>query len=122
MPVAITNGDQLLPATMESFWPLSKNKVQLQCFIKAWIKENYSGCKPIFMAGADTFDCVQVQPNVSITVPDLTCEHEEADDRIIFHLHYLVTQRHNISSFVVATDHTDVVVSLLYHYGETWSS
>ena len=65
---------------------------------------------------------VLIQSNVCITVPVLKCEHEKADDRIIFHLHHLVTKVHEVNTIVVATEDTDVVVSLLYHYGESWAN
>ena len=65
---------------------------------------------------------VLVLSNVRITVPELRCEHEEADNRIIFHLHYLVTKGHDVNTIVVAIEDTDVIVSLLYHYGETRSN
>ena len=104
---------------MKSFWFLSSNKLKLQRFIIDWISKNYEGDKPIYLAGAqedNTSKCVLVQEKVVITIPELMCYHEEADDRIIYHVKHLVTDRNDVSSIVVAIEDTDIVVSLLYHF------
>ena len=47
-------------------------------------------------------------------IASLSCCHEEADTRIIFHLHQIITQmpQHSVS---VRSNDTDVLVLLLYH-------
>ena len=86
LPVIILSGEQRLPASMDSFWPLSGNKLQLQRFTIDWISKNYTGNKPIYLGGAhkeNTSNCVVVQDNITIIIPELQCYHEEADDRIL---------------------------------------
>ena len=125
IPVTILSGEQKLPASMESFWPLSSNKLQLQRFIISHIREKYTGAKPIYLAGAhedDTGKCMLVQSEVVITIPELSCSHEEADDRILFHIQHITNDRTDISSIVVATEDTDVIVSLLYHQLESFKN
>ena len=39
LPVIILSGEQRLPASMDSFWPLSGNKLQLQRFTIDWISK-----------------------------------------------------------------------------------
>ena len=119
LPVTILSGEQRLPASMDSFWPLSGNKLQLQRFVIEWISKNYTGDKPIYLAGAhkeNSSKCVLVQNNITITIPELQCCHEEADDRILYHIQHLTNDRNDVSSIVVATEDTDIVVSLLFHF------
>ena len=47
------------------------------------------------------------------------CEHEEADDRIQFHLNHAVVAD-NIETAIVCSADTDVFVSMLYNYENTW--
>ena len=48
-------------------------------------------------------------------VHELYCTHEEADDRLIFHVHQCVVVE-GATRALVATEDTDVIVSLMYHY------
>ena len=55
-------------------------------------------------------------------VADLTCEHVEADTRMIWHLKYISDISNNVNAIVRSND-TDVLVILLYrgyHYIFGW--
>ena len=117
IPVIIVEGKQKLPATMKSFWPLAENKIQLQQFVIQHYCEKYDGGTPVYLAGAhqnDSNGCLVVENKVVITNTELSCSHEEADDRVIFHVQHLVCER-NMSVIIVATEDTDIIISLLYH-------
>ena len=48
-----------------------------------------------------------------ITNTELWCSYEETDDRIIFHVQYLVCER-NMSVTIVATEDTDIIILLSF--------
>ena len=57
--------------------------------------------------------------NGSVSQSELgSCRHEEADDRIIYHVNHAVEKRK--TKIVVATEDTDVVINLLFHYSASW--
>ena len=102
---------------------MSCNKIQLQRFIIKWIPENYVGEKAIYLGGAhedSTTKCILIQNKMVITIPELYCNHEEADDRILYHIQHLVNGRNCVSTIVVATEDTDIVVSLLCHFSTSF--
>ena len=52
-------------------------------------------------------------------ITGLSCEHEEADDRIIAH----ISDRAKLhSKIAVASVDTGILISLLYHYEKTWKT
>ena len=85
--VTITSTDQTLPVEMDSFWSSSKNKVELQmCFIN-WICSTYIGSKHVYLGGChpdDITKCVKISNGIREDVRLLRCDHEEADDRIMY--------------------------------------
>ena len=63
----------------------------------------------------DPFRCLQIIPSESKYVRLLKCSHEEADDRILFHINHGVVIQ-NFESVIVASEDTDVFVGLLHHF------
>lgn len=89
--VIIKHADQPLPVDMDKFWPASENEVQLQQFFIKWLINNYNECKPVYLGGSyvgDLTKCIKIQNRDAATIEVLRCDHEEADDRIVFHLHH----------------------------------
>ena len=50
--VIIKKDNQLLPATMESFWASSLNKENLQMFFINWLVKSYKDDKPLHLNGS----------------------------------------------------------------------
>ena len=101
----ITFPDQQLPIDMDMF------------FIK-WLTEHYSGNQPLYFGGAhpdDIASCVKIV-NGCITLDRLLkCDHEEADDRILFHVsHAIKVDRYQ--KIVIASPDTDVFISAHHHF------
>ena len=48
-------------------------------------------------------------------VPQLSCQHEEADTRIVWHLSNIASSYANTPNAVVRRNHPDILVILLYH-------
>ena len=65
----------------------------------------------------DLFECVspffRIYKGTSMNLPELNCDAEEADTRIIPHLHKISLNQN--ASAVVSSNHTDVCV-LLFHF------
>ena len=116
--VTISSTDQTLPVEMDSFWSSSKNKVELQmCFIN-WICKSYVDSKPVYLGGShpeDITKCVKVCDGISEDIRLLKCDHEEADDRIMYHINHAVTVQ-NYEKVIVASTDTDIFICLIYHF------
>ena len=84
-----------------------------------YITSNYKGQTPLFLgadaSSADINSCTRVNNEGVHEVKELYCTHEEADDRLIFHVHQCVVIE-GATRALVATEDTDVIVSLMYHY------
>ena len=52
--------------------------------------------------------------------PRLNCTHEEADDRMMFHVQDILNHRAGPTSLVLSSGDTDVFVCLLYHITVNW--
>ena len=52
--------------------------------------------------------------------PQVNCTHEEADDRMMFHVQYILSQQTGPTSLTLSTRDTDVFVCLLYHITVNW--
>ena len=100
--------DQTLPVTMESLWATSTNKEQLQLFFIKYICEKYD--KDI----TDITGCVKVCSYVVSDVSAMKCGHEDADNRILFHINHAIKDE-NYTKIIVASPDTDVFVSCLFH-------
>ena len=89
----ICNKDQKLPVTIESFRASSTNKEQLQLFFIKWIFEKYDKDIPLYLGGCvdgDITGVVKVCSHIVPDVPVMKCGHEEADNRILFHINHAI--------------------------------
>lgn len=115
--ISITSESQKLPVYMNMFLGSSINKEHFQQFFVKWIKEKYEGSKPIFLGGGSDGHptlCYRIQNKTINNIVELACTHEEADDRVIFHVNYKVNQR-EVQSITLASSDTDIFICLLYH-------
>ena len=113
----LRRSDQQLPVEMDRFWASCEDKVLSQHFIK-WITENYTDDKPLFIGGSNANDettCLRTMGGNVQEIRMLKCDHEEADDRIIFYVNHAVTVE-NFRRIIVASADTDVFVCLMYHF------
>ena len=117
IPMSINRDDQQLPSAIDSFWASESNKEALQMHYIKWFITNYSGEKPIYLGGSlsgDIFGCKKVERGNISDAPNLRCEHEEADDRLMLHIDDAV--RAGYERIIIASPDTDIFVTALYHY------
>ena len=103
---------------MDKFWSSSSNKMQLQQSFIEWMKANYIAQKPLYLGGANKEDmtsCYKVVDGNITLQPLLKCTHEEADDRLMFHINHAL-QIDNFTKVIVASSDADIFVNLIYHF------
>ena len=109
---------QHLPLEMDRFWSSSDNNVKFQqAFIKCMTSNGQSDI-PVYHGGASTEDitsCIQVRRGETIRVPSLKNDHEEADDRIFYHLNHSIKDD-GFQIVVTASAGADVFICAIYHY------
>ena len=91
--VIIEKDNQPLLATIESFRASSQNKEKLQMFFINWLIKSYKGNTPLYLGGflsEDLTGCIQIIGGVSNACRALQCDHEEADERILFHINQTI--------------------------------
>jgi len=114
----ITNVQQALPVEIQSFWGSSSNKMQLQQSFINWMQTTYKDQKPVYLGGAikeDITSCCRLQNSFTAIQNSLKCMHEEADDRMMFHIHHAI-QIGSFKKIIVASPDTDVFVNLVHHF------
>ena len=117
VPVSINRVDQQLPSVIDSFWSSESNKEALQMRYIKWVSAKYTREKPIYLGGSltgDIFGCVKIVSGNLSDVPNLRCDHEEADDRLMLHIDDAV--RSGYEKVIIASPDTDIFVTALYHY------
>ena len=76
---------------MDKFWSLPENKVTFQQFFIKWVKETYTGKNSVYLGGSHIDDmtaCLRVSNGHVTSEYLLKCNHEEADDRIMYHINH----------------------------------
>ena len=114
----IRRGGQPSPVEMDRFWASSENKVGFQKILITWIIENYNLEKPLFLGGSNVDDLttfLKLHNGIVQSLQLLKCDHEEADDRIMYHVNHAVTID-NFTRVVVASADTDFFVYPMYHF------
>ena len=115
---SIRRRDQPLPVEMDRFWASSDNKIYFQQFFITWAIENYDSVKPLFLGGLNVDDlttCLKLHNGIVQSLCLLKCNHEEADDRIMYHVNHTVAID-NFTRMIVVSADTDVLVCLMYHF------
>ena len=116
----VSRGDQPLPIEFDKFWSLSSNKVSFQQFFIRWLTTNYKGTQIIFFGGShmeDELACTRLENGSLHNELSLRCSHEEADDRIMYHLSHVVKSNH-FQKIIVASPDTDVFVCVIHHFNQ----
>lgn len=89
-----------------------------QKFIE-WVAEEVPGEIPTYLGGAsceNVTSCWRVSRSEGLTeVESLTNDHEEADDRIMYHVNQAVNNE-RFERVIIASADTDVFVCSMYHF------
>ena len=103
---------------LENFWSSSTNKSAFQAFYVKWLTTNYHGSKPLYLGISP--QAWIVSAGCASVFPQLNCTHEEADDRMMFHIQDILSRRSGPTSMTLSSGDTDVFVCLLYHLTVNW--
>ena len=105
-----------LPNQMEKFWNCQTNKELLQRYIQEKLMEFNPSEKPLILGSTlvsnNVISAVKFHHNNATPISALTNSLEEADLKVVQHVHYAVNQQNCNRVFVYSND-TDVVVLLL---------
>ena len=110
-----------IPVDIDRFWPVAKNKVALQQLFTKWTiekvyREDFG--KSLFLGGSHKESdamCYSIINSSVNTERLLECSHEEADDRIFFHVNHAIKVGRN-TSVVIASPDTDMFVAATHHF------
>ena len=81
--------------------------------------DTYNGATPFYLGGVnydDMTSCLKISNSQVSKQPLLKCNHEEADDRILFHVNHHGVRIAGFSKIVIASPDTDVFVNVVHHY------
>ena len=109
---------QQLPIEMDRFWSSSDNKMRFQQSFISWMISNCDSEIPVFLGGAHTNDitsCVKLHSREVSFVDSLKNDHEEADDRMMYHLNLSIREC-GMERAIIASADTDVFICALYHF------
>ena len=108
--------DQVHSLEMDKFWLLWQNKVSFQQFFIKWLLTQDTSGKTICLGGCHKSDQnICILASITKAQPLLRCFHEEADDRIMYHLSHAVKTDKYRSGIILSPD-TDVLVCAIYKY------
>ena len=123
----LSSEEQKLASDMSSFWSMSSNKMQVQQLFITYVLNVLKDKRHFFLGGAyscDITQCLKLVDGNYTKFDSLKCDHEEADDRMMVHIthgykSFQISNKRS-GSIIVASPDTDVLVSLIYHYNNTW--
>ena len=116
--VDLISPNQNVPVVLENFWSSSISKSAFQAFYVEWLTTNYTDTKPLYL-GISPQSWFVSAGHASV-FPRLNCTHEEADDRMIFHVQDIISHCSGPTSITLSSGDTDVFVCLLYHFTVNW--
>ena len=114
----VVSPNQHLPVVIENFWSSPISKTAFQAFYVDWLKTNYHGSKTLY-PGISPHAWI-VSAGRALLFPRLNCTHEEAVDRMMFHVQDILSHRTGPTSLTLLSGDTDVFVCLLYHITVNW--
>ena len=79
---------------------------------------NYCDSKPLYLGISP--QAWIISAGYASVFPQLNCTHEEADDRMMFHVQDMLSRPSGPTSMTLLSGDTDVLVSLLYHFTVSW--
>ena len=107
----VISPNQNVPVILENFWSSSTSKSAFQAFYVEWLTTNYCGSKPLYLgispqAWMVLAGCASVFPQLNCTL------HEEADDRMMFHVQDILSRQSGPTSMTLLSGDTDDFVCL----------
>ncbi|KAK5888952.1 hypothetical protein CesoFtcFv8_015000 [Champsocephalus esox] len=114
----VISPNQNVPVVLENFWSSSISKTAFQAFYVEWLTTNDQGTKPLYLGISP--QAWTVSAGCASPFPRLNCTHEEADDRMMFHVQDILSHRSGPTSITLSSGDTDVFVCLLYHITVNW--
>ena len=111
--------NQNIPVHLDKFWASSISKTAFQAFNLEWLTSNYKGNKPLHLGIHPK--SWRVAAGHAHHFPLLDCTHEKADDRIMFHVQVILSDRSIPTSITVFSADTDVLVHLSTNCGDIWA-
>ena len=114
----VISPNQNVPVVLENFWSSSISKTAFQAFYVQWLTTNYQGIKPLYLGISP--QAWIVSAGCASPFHWLNCTHEEADDRMMFHVQDILSHRTGPTSLTLSSGDTDVFVCLLYHITVNW--
>ena len=114
----ISGSEQQLPIDIKKFWTVNENKMKFQQFFIYWLRNTYYERIPLYLGGShrgEINSCFKLSDGIFTEDRLLKCDHEEAYDRIMFHVNHAV-KVDKFSKVVIASSDTDVFVCALYHF------
>ena len=88
----VISSNQNVPAILENFWSSSISKSAFQAFYVEWLTTNYCGSKPLYLGISP--QAWMVLAECASVFPQLNCTHEEAHDRMMFHVQDILSRLH----------------------------
>ena len=110
--------NQNVPVILENFWSSSTSKSVFQAFYVEWLTTNYCDSKPLYLGISP--QAWMISAGYASVFPQLNCTHEEADDRMMFHVQDMLSRPSGPTSMTLLSGDTDVLVCLLYHFTVSW--
>ena len=101
---------------MEKFWGSSNNKIQLEQIFIEWNIKSYKGSRPLFLGGGNKDNitsCVIIVNGEVSFLQLLKCDHEEADDQLLYHANHAL-KINNYKKLIIASPDTDVLVNVIH--------
>jgi hypothetical protein len=114
----VISPNQNVPVVLGNFWASSISKTAFQAFYVDWLKTNYQGTKTLYLGISP--EAWILSDGCALPFPQLKCTHEEADDRMTFHVQHVLSQQRGATSLTLLSGDTDVFVCLLYHITVNW--
>ena len=114
--INISSNKQQLLVEMDRFWASSDNKMKFQQAFIDWMTFHYQSNIPVFLGGANTENitsCRQISDGEVKAVPSLRNDHEEADDRMMYHLNQSIKDP-SFENVIIASADTDVFICLSF--------
>ena len=103
---------------MEKFWGSSNNKIQLEQIFIEWIIKSYKGSRPLFLGGGNKDNitsCVIIVNGEVSFLQLLKCDHEEADDQLLYPANHAL-KINNYKKLIIASPDTDVLINVTQHF------
>ena len=106
----VISPNQNVPVILENFWSSSTSKSAFQAFYVEWFTTNYCGSKPLYLGISP--QAWMVLAGCASVFPQLNCTHEEAHDRMMFHVQDILSRQSGPTSMALHPWHCYQVIQM----------